>query len=68
VISRRGVEGVINVQHREPHPHTGFEMELLTTVGEQVGSLLTLSKMDAKAGNESSELVLSSGPGRVRSS
>ena len=23
VISRRGVEGVINVQHRDPHPHTG---------------------------------------------
>src|SRR5262249_4989500 len=23
VISRLGVEGVINVQHRDPHPHTG---------------------------------------------
>ena len=68
VISRRGVEGVINVQHREPHPHTGFEMELLTTVGEQVGCLLMLSQMEAKPANESADLVLSSGPERVRTS
>jgi signal transduction protein with GAF and PtsI domain len=59
VISRRGVEGVINVQHREPHPHTGFEMELLTTVGEQLGCLLTLSTMETKAANESAEFVFS---------
>jgi signal transduction protein with GAF and PtsI domain len=68
VISRGGVEGVINVQHREPHPHTGFEMELLTTVGEQLGCLLMLSRMEAKPANESSDLVLSSGPQRVSSS
>src|SRR5712671_532048 len=68
VISRRGVEGVINVQHREPHPHTGFEMELLTTVGEQVGCLLMLSQMEAKPANESADLVLSSGPERVTTS
>jgi signal transduction protein with GAF and PtsI domain len=68
VISRRGVEGVINVQHREPHPHTGFEMELLTTVGEQVGCLLMLSQMEAKPATESADLVLSSGPERVRTS
>ncbi len=43
VISRRGVEGVINVQHRDPHSHTGIEMELLTSVGEQLGCLLMLS-------------------------
>ncbi len=68
VISRRGVEGVINVQHREPDPHTGFEMELLTTVGEQLGCLLMLSRMEAKPVNEGSDLVLSSVPERVRSS
>ena len=34
VIIRNHVAGVINVQHREPHAHTGGEMELLTTVGE----------------------------------
>ena len=46
VIVRNRVAGVINVQHREPHFHTGGEMELLTTVGEQVGCLLTLAAVD----------------------
>ena len=45
ILSRQRVEGVINVQHRNPHPHTGIEMELLTTIGEQVGSLVTLSRL-----------------------
>src|SRR5271169_850202 len=67
VISRNGVEGVINVQHRDPHPHSGMEMELLTTVGEQVGCLLTLSRIDSKVGERSAELALSS-PQPVRGS
>jgi len=40
VIARNRVVGVINVQHRLTHPHTGDEMEVLSTVGEQVGCLL----------------------------
>ena len=59
VISRRGVEGVINVQHRNPHAHTGMEMELLTTVGELLGSLLTLSRLEPKAGSPGADLVSS---------
>jgi signal transduction protein with GAF and PtsI domain len=62
VISRNRVVGVINVQHRQAHSHTGSEMELLTTVGEQVGCLLMLARM-AAAGIEMEnhvELVLSS--------
>lgn len=62
VISRNRVVGVINVQHRNAHPHNGGEMELLTTVGEQVGCLLTLARM-AAAGIDSPnhvELVFSS--------
>lgn len=47
VISRNRVVGVINVQHRAAHSHTGSEMELLTTIGEQVGCLLVLSQMAA---------------------
>ncbi|MFN9459367.1 MAG: GAF domain-containing protein, partial [Acidobacteriota bacterium] len=43
VMARSRVVGVINVQHREPHAYTGDEMELLTTVGEQVGCLLMLA-------------------------
>src|SRR5258708_23512499 len=61
VISRRGVEGVINVQHRNPHAHSGMEMELLTTVGEQIGCLLMLSRVEAKTTNETPTLVLSTG-------
>ena len=64
VIARNRVVGVINVQHRAPHQHTGSEMEVLTTVGEQVGCVLVLARM-APAALESAnhaELVLSSGP------
>jgi signal transduction protein with GAF and PtsI domain len=56
VLSRRGVEGVINVQHRDPHSHTGIEMELLTSVGEQLGCLLMLSQAEM-ASHENAHLV-----------
>jgi signal transduction protein with GAF and PtsI domain len=46
VIVHNRVTGVINVQHRDPHFHSGGEMELLTTVGEQVGSLVALAATD----------------------
>src|SRR5579863_8726934 len=45
VIARNRVVGVINVQHRSPHQHTGSEMEVLTTVGEQMGCVLVLARM-----------------------
>jgi signal transduction protein with GAF and PtsI domain len=63
VIARNRVVGVINVQHRIPHSHSGAEMELLTTVGEQVGCLLVLSRMAPTAVEEANhvDLVLSSG-------
>lgn len=64
VIARSRVVGVINVQHRQPHQHTGDEMEVLTTVGEQVGCLLVLARMSPLAIESANhaELVLSSGP------
>ena len=46
LIARNKVVGVINVQHRHPHQHTGAEMEMMTTVGEQIGTLLVLARMD----------------------
>jgi uroporphyrinogen-III synthase len=45
VIARNQVIGVINVQHRAPHGHSGDELEMLTTVGEQVGCLLMLARL-----------------------
>jgi signal transduction protein with GAF and PtsI domain len=64
VIARNRVVGVINVQHRLPHQHTGSELEVLTTVGEQVGCVLVLARMDPSAVESANhvELVLSSGP------
>ena len=69
VIARNRVVGVINVQHRAIHQHTGSEMELLTTVGEQVGCLLVLSRMAPTAVQSANhvELVLSSPPAVTRS-
>jgi len=64
VIARNRVVGVINVQHRGPRQHSGDEMEVLSTVGEQVGCLLVLARMEPTAVEEANhvELVLSSGP------
>ena len=67
IISRRGVEGVMNVQHRNPHAHSGIEMELLTTVGEQVGCLLMLARLEKNASNRVDDLLVSSGTDRLAS-
>jgi signal transduction protein with GAF and PtsI domain len=64
VILRNRVAGVINVQHREPHFHTGGEMEVLTTVGEQVGCLVALAAADPAAVASSSIFDLVMAPAR----
>jgi signal transduction protein with GAF and PtsI domain len=64
VIVRNRVAGVINVQHRETHFHSGGEMELLTTVGEQVGCLVALALADLKALNTAQVLDLVMAPVR----
>src|SRR5215468_11875215 len=68
VIARNRVVGVINVQHRLQHQHTGGEMEVLTTVGEQVGCMLVLARMPAAAMESANhvDLVLSSAPVALR--
>jgi uroporphyrinogen-III synthase len=68
VIARNRVVGVINVQHRLPHSHTGNEMELLNTVGEQVGCLLVLARMEPTAVEAANhvDLVLSAGSATPR--
>ncbi len=68
VIARNRVVGVINVQYRLPHQHTGQEMEVLNTVGEQVGCVLVLARMAPTAVESANhvELVLSSGPVQPR--
>ena len=49
IISQNKVVGVINVQHREARVHSGSDMEMLTTLGEQVGCLLVLSRQKSAA-------------------
>jgi signal transduction protein with GAF and PtsI domain len=49
IISQGRVVGVINVQNREARVHSGDDMEMLTTIGEQVGCLLVLSKQKTTA-------------------
>jgi len=63
VIARNRVVGVINVQHKLSHRHSGAEMELLNTIGEQVGCLLVLARLSPSAIEEANhvELVLSHG-------
>jgi uroporphyrinogen-III synthase len=52
IIIRNRVAGVINVQHRNPHPHSGDEMELLTTVGELVGCLVMIARVEGTSAEE----------------
>ena len=68
VLARDRVVGVINVQHRMPHAHTGSEIELLSTVGEQVGCLLMLARMEPTALEAANhvQLVLASSPAPSR--
>jgi signal transduction protein with GAF and PtsI domain len=48
IISQNKVVGVINVQHREPRVHSGGDMEMLSTLGEQIGCLLVLSRQKSQ--------------------
>ena len=59
VIWRNRVIGVINVQHRAAHSHSGGELEMITTVGEQIGCMLMLAQATRPIGAlHLAELVL----------
>src|SRR3972149_1788614 len=64
IIVRDDIVGVINVQHRQPHSHTGSEIEMLATVGEQVGCVIVLARLGHEAEYTSShvEFLLSLSP------
>lgn len=62
IISQNKVVGVINVQHREARVHSGADMEMLSTLGEQIGCLLVLSRQKSVSGAaESAESLTVSG-------
>lgn len=58
IIARNRVVGVINVQHRAVHQHEGAEMEMITTIGEQIGSLLVLARMAPETVEKANHLEL----------
>ena len=37
--------GVINVHHREPHPHSSDEVALMTFIGEQMGGMIARARL-----------------------
>ncbi len=45
VTSKNDVIGVINVQHKKPHPHTDGEIGLLTAIGQQVGGAIDNARL-----------------------
>lgn len=45
IVGRRGIVGVINVQHRKSHQHTQMEINLLTAVGKLVGGAVENAKL-----------------------
>jgi signal transduction protein with GAF and PtsI domain len=57
IISQNKVVGVINVQHREARIHSGNDMEMLSTIGEQVGCLLVLSQQKSLGGSRTPAAV-----------
>ena len=59
IISQGQVVGVINVQNREPRVHSGDDMEMLSTIGEQVGCLLILSHQKSGSAQSRTETGMS---------
>jgi uroporphyrinogen-III synthase len=61
VIWRNRVVGVINIQHRAAHAHNGGELEMITTLGEQIGCMLMLSHVSRNTPvDHLAEMVLAS--------
>ncbi|WP_252263630.1 GAF domain-containing protein [Paracidobacterium acidisoli] len=46
ILCRGKLVGVINVQHREQHPHTQREIRLITMLGYLVGAEIELARME----------------------
>ena len=65
VIARNRVVGVINLQHQQPHAHSGDELEMLTTAGEQLGALATLAALSNSDFEKADFAALALGPPRL---
>jgi uroporphyrinogen-III synthase len=59
LVSSGDIIGVINVHHRQKHPHTPDEISLLTFVGEQMGGAIAksvLAEQNARLVEETQEM------------
>ncbi len=59
LVSGGDIIGVINVHHRQTHPHTPDEISLLTFVGEQMGGAISksvLAEQNARLVEETQEM------------
>ena len=48
VLSRGKLVGVINVQHRQPHDHSGPETRLISTIGFLVGAEIEMARLEVE--------------------
>jgi len=56
VLSRGHLVGVINVQHRLPHPYTVRQIKLISTVGFLVGAEIEAARLDSELSQLSQQL------------
>jgi len=48
ILARGGLVGVINVQHRQPHHYTPWEVQTISTVGFLVGAEIEMARLESE--------------------
>lgn len=48
ILARGRLVGVINVQHRQPHDHTPWEVQTISTVGFLVGAEIEMARLESE--------------------
>ncbi len=48
ILARGGLVGVINVQHRQPHNYTPWEIQTISTVGFLVGAEIEMARLESE--------------------
>jgi uroporphyrinogen-III synthase len=56
IIARGNLVGVINVQHRQPHHYTPWEVQTISTVGFLVGGEIEMARLESEKNALSGQL------------
>ena len=48
ILARGGLVGVINVQHRQPHSYTPWEVQTIATIGFLVGAEIEMARLESE--------------------